>query len=206
MFMDEDRLFTLLKKEFGEEAFDYNDVANIVPRYSRARVYQLIKSMIDNKKISRLCKGLYCVYGETFYGQEVIDARKVIEKRFIREGEEVYGYYSGAVILNNLGIKNDVPVVIEVVSNREKTRIRDLNICNLRVRVRKARVEINKENYKVLQVLEVLKSVNLQKIKDKKKILRKFIMKNVDDEIVLNFYAEQFPKRAISNYKELINQ
>lgn len=61
---------------------------------------------------------------------------------------------------NQLGITTQVSMVCEVVTNKATNDRREVTLANSRVIVRRPRVLINEENYRLLQFLDLMKDID----------------------------------------------
>ena len=68
---------------------------------SKIRVAQLIQESIASGKLARFENGIYYIPAKTIFGISTLSTIKVIEKKYIKQDEEVYGFYSGITFLNN---------------------------------------------------------------------------------------------------------
>ena len=72
----------------------------------------------------------------------------------------MYGFYSGYTFANQLGISTQVPYVKEIVSNNASARVKEVQVRNKKILLRRARIPVNNDNYVVLQFLELLKDLD----------------------------------------------
>lgn len=123
------------------------DIMSELNEYSQSRVAQLIREMTVAGLISKYIKGVYYFPTMTELGKpSVLGFRQVIEKKYIQDGESVFGYFAGLSLLNSLGLTTQVPNTLEIVTTKESTRVREINIRNSKLILRKARVNITKDN------------------------------------------------------------
>lgn len=71
----------------------------------------------------------------------------------------IMGYYAGHTLANKLGISMQVPVKEEITSNNMAAIVREVSVGDRVYIVRKAPVEVNRDNHIVLQLLELLKDI-----------------------------------------------
>ena len=101
-------------------------------------------------KVGRFEKGIYYIPCETIMGQTKLDPRKVIEKKYLSDQKRVYGYYSGLTFMNRMGLTLQVPAIEEIYTNNEPSRVRDVTVGFQKIRLRRARCEISKQNVSTL--------------------------------------------------------
>ena len=115
------------KERFEEnEPIFTEDILNTFSEYSRAYVFRLIKNMAQSKDLVKFSDGVYYLPRKTFFGISTITADMVVEKKYIYTDDNVCGVYSGLKLLNMFSITTQVPNVIEVVTNNETTRCREI--------------------------------------------------------------------------------
>ncbi|HHU27759.1 TPA: hypothetical protein GXZ54_01200 [bacterium] len=90
----------------------------------------------------------------------------------------IFGYYTGLTFFNKLGLTTQVPNVIEVTTNKEKSNKRTININGRKVILRRGKVFIDNDNYKVLQFLDMFNMIKLYQIEENYDILKKYITEN----------------------------
>jgi hypothetical protein len=138
-----------------------------------------------------------------FFGDSLLDPAKVVRKRFLENGNDVYGYIAGATLANIAGISTQVPNLIELVTNNETTRVRDIKVGPQKVRARRARTPITKENFKPLQLLDLMSGIIPANLDETELfMLKKFVRSlGVSKNQVLQ-YVGYFPAKAARNVNE----
>jgi hypothetical protein len=125
--------------------------------------------------------------------------RKVIEKKYIRHGDEVFGYYGGLSLLNGLGLTTQMPNTLEIVTTKETSNLRYVKLRNSKVILRKARAEINNQNVAVLQLLDAFNEMGRPLDDEELDGIREFIGRSGINERDVMRYAGSFPLRAMKN-------
>lgn len=119
---------------------------------------QMFKILCDNGKINRYDTGIYYMKGASrLKGGTTLSASEVAKYKYVSRNNRVDGYYSGYTFANQLGITMQVPYMIEIVSNKASAKCREVSVKNQRIMLRKPRTEITNENYRILQLLDLLK-------------------------------------------------
>ncbi len=78
----------------------------------------------------------------------------------MKNNQSVYGIYAGLYLLNLFGVTTQVPNTMEIVTNNETTRKRNVTINGRGFILRRARCEINKENYQTYTVLQLFSDMS----------------------------------------------
>lgn len=166
--------------------------------YSRPWIYKQLNQLCEEGKLTRFEKGIYYVPTQTPFGKSLLNPRKVIERKFIFQGGETIGYYSGITFQNQLQLTTQMPNVIEIYTNKETTRVRDAYVGKQKVLLRKARTKITAANADVLSFLELMNDLNAAVLDDEKKaIITKFISDRKITRRDITAYAPVFPDRAM---------
>ncbi len=131
------------------------EIFSLFPNYSSIYIYQLIKKACMDGDLVHYSMGIYFLPKETEIGTSTIVARDVMVKRFIEDNGNHYGVYSGETLKNLFNCSMQVPMTLEIVSNNESTRCREIALCNRNFIVHKSRVEITNENYKAYTLLQL---------------------------------------------------
>jgi hypothetical protein len=197
--------------EYLKETFGINEPIYIddirFGDYSRTWIFTEVKRLVESGELKRFDRGIYYFPKVTEWGESSLDPNKIIIPRFITDGNEVYGYISGLSLWNKSGLSTQVPNLLEIATNNETTRVRDIYVGFKRVRARRSRTKITKENARTLQLLDLMNVMQSPTEMDEVErfMLSKFVKKakeaGVSKESVSE-YAGAFPAKAIKNMVE----
>lgn len=132
-----------------------------------------------NPDFVRYKKGIYYKTVATAFGKASIKINELIKKLYLEEGEEVIGYESGPSLMNKLGLTTQMSKHIYIITMNNRTFK-----CNDEIILNKPVIDIDKNNYRYLQLLDILENkykVNVE-TDNYFKILREYI-----DNYELNF-------------------
>ena len=91
--------YDYLVKTFGYDSpFAFSEID--YPYYSRYQISRGLRKLCEDKKIVRFEKGLYYIPNKRNFGISIFQPIKVVKKKFIKDGENVFGYYSGSIPTN----------------------------------------------------------------------------------------------------------
>ena len=131
-------LMKKLKAKYGtNEPIFFEEISETAGNYTRGRVYQLIKPALESGDLVRSEHNCYYIPTQTPFGKSLLNPRKVIEKKYISNNGEIFGYYTGLTLLNSFGITTQMPNILEVYTNNEATKARRVEIDNQTVIVKK---------------------------------------------------------------------
>lgn len=192
----------LSKKFNSDEPIFTEDIIKLFSDYSRAQIFRYIEKAKENKEIVQFDKGIYYIPRVTFWGGlSTIAADDIVAKRYLRNDKRIYGVYSGIKLLNNFSVTTQMPAVIEVVSNNETMRRREIELSGRKFVLRKSRCEINAGNYAAYTILQLFNDFdNRDELNDSsRRRLLEFIKKqNVTQEQLFRMSAN-FPAKATKN-------
>lgn len=195
-------LVKCLKTQYGENTpICFEDIANVCSGYTRGRVYQLIDAAMNSGLLAKAGYDCYYIPTTTPFGKSLLNPRKVIEKKYISNKGEVYGFYTGISLLNSFGITTQMPNVIEVFTNNEATKSRRVTINNQTIIVKRARTTINNSNYREMMLLELFNLADIRSIDARatQKIVDYMKQNNISVQGIMK-YAKFVPARAIKNF------
>ena len=164
--------------------------------YSKPWINKQLANLCENGQLIRFEKGVYYVPKNTLLGPSKLSLQKVIEKKYIANGES--GYYSGASFLNKIGLSTQVPNIIEIYTNNEPSKVREITVGSVKVRLRKSRIAIDKNNVAVQSFLELMNSVSPSFFdEERKNITAEFVKKYGVTRSDIKKYAPAFPDKAM---------
>ena len=171
--------------------------------YSRPWVMKKLKSLCESGKLIRFEKGVYYIPTDTVFGKSILNPRKVIEKKYINDGKNTIGYYSGITFQNQLKLTTQMSNVIEIYTNNETTNVRDVMVGKQKVILRKARTTINSKNAAVLGFLEMMNDIKPRTLDTEKKCrIAEYINKSGITKQDIVSYATVFPDKVMRNLIE----
>ena len=171
--------------------------------YSKPWIYKELTKLCEEEKLIRYERGIYYIPTKTVFGPSLLDPNKVIMKKYIRKGSDVYGYYSGVTFLNQLRLSTQMPNIIEIYTNNEQSNARDVTVGSQKLLLRRARTIVNKSNAAVLSFLELMNSVPAQFFtEERKNIIQRYIVENGITRKAVTQYAPLFPDRALRTLVE----
>ncbi len=190
-------LYDVLLKEYG-----YNEPILTCEiqfnNYSKPWIYKELNRLCETEEIKRFEKGIYYIPKKSPFGSSLLNPTKVVEKKYIKKNEQTFGYYAGYYLLNLLGLSTQVPNIIEIYSNNESSKVREVEVGSQKIRVRKPRVDITTENAPVLTFLELMNVIDVQSLdEEKKNIIIKYIENHNISRNDITKYSPSYPDRVI---------
>lgn len=189
------------------DIYGYNEViiSNEISykNYSRPWIAKAISKLCDNGKLNRFEKGVYYIPTDTLLGKSKLDPKKVITRKYINDGTDIIGYYSGITFMNMLGLSTQMPNTLEIYTNNEPSRIREVPIGNQKVILRRSRATINNNNVATMSFLELMNFTDGNFYDEtKRKIIAEFISTNGITRKTISEYSPYFPDKAMRTLVE----
>ena len=171
--------------------------------YSAPWIKKMLKKFCDEGRLIRFEKGVYYIPTDTPLGKSRLDPRKVIAKKYINDGNGVIGYFSGVTFLNMQGLSTQVPNILEIYTNKEPAKVREVPVGTQKVLLRRARTEITSGNVATMSFLELMNFTDGGFYdEDKRRIVAEYIRKNGVTRKSIARYAPYFPDKAMRTLVE----
>ena len=164
------------------------------------------KILVDSGKLKRFDNGIYYIPKKSKLGGEVcIPPDVFVQKKYVARNNRILGYYSGYTFANQIGISTQVPYIQEIVTNEMGNPIKRLNLNGRTFVIRKARTQITETNVKVLQLLDLLKDIEMYSELDRDELrecLLKYITSNKITKALVDMYLPLFPDKIYKSIYE----
>lgn len=189
------------------EKYDYNEPIILkdvkLDGISDENIRQIFSRLVKSGQIERYDQGVYYIPKITPLGKSKIPAKKVYEKKFISDRKSTFGYYTGLTLQNAIGLTTQVPNTIEIVTNREKSRLRELAVGSQKLRLRRARTTVTTRNAKALQLLELMNSLDAKQLSsNEKQALITYVRSQNISRNDVTPYIPDFPAKVSKNLIE----
>lgn len=189
------------------EKYDYNEPIILkdveLDGISDENIRQVFSRLVKSGQIERYDQGVYYIPKMTPLGKSKIPAKKVYEKKFISDRKSTFGFYAGLTLQNAIGLTTQVSNTIEIVTNREKSRLRELTVGSQKLRLRRARTIVTSRNVKALQLLELMNSLDVKQLSsnEKQTLITYVRSQNLSKNDVMP-YIPNFPAKVSKNLIE----
>lgn len=191
-----------LKENFNtNEPIFTEEILGLFPDFSRAQIFRYINKAKADGKIIQYDKGIYFIPKQTFLGLSTITADMVIEKKYLRNEKNIYGVYSGIKLFNTFSMTTQMAAVVEVVTNNESAKYREIQVKNRRFILRRSRCRIDKDNaaaYTVLQLFSEFDKSDILNDNAKRRLLEYIAVTGVTKEQLFTL-SMKFPPKTAQN-------
>ena len=153
-----------------------------------------------NVIINRLNKEDYIKPIKNVFGEMPLDKSKIIKEKYLKDEDgNVNGYIAGEKLYYQLGLTTQIPNMTTIVTNNCDNKY-DYIVKSLNIIIRKSVIDINRFNYKYLQLIDILSNIEKNNIDNNnyEKVLYEFIKKNkLSYEKILRYIRETNNKRCL---------
>ena len=155
-----DEAYSYLQENYNENEPILLSEINI-PGMKPVSLRQQLKKLTEDGRLKRFDTGIYYLPKKSLFRfGSMLSPGEVIRKKYMLEDGRQCGYLSGMMLANQLGLTTQVPTTYEVYTNKATTDYRDTTVGSMRVIIRKPYVEVNDNNVKALQFLDLIKEVS----------------------------------------------
>lgn len=185
---------------FNEPIFT-EEILKVFSNYSRAQVFRYVDVAKENNVLVQYDTGVYFLPTMTFLGPSIITVDEIVEKKYLKNGDERYGIYSGIALLNAFHVTTQMAGSPIIVTNKESSKKRVIYIKNRRFTLKKSRCKITAENYAAYIILELFNEIGLDERISKYTFntIVGFMKDNNLSILTLSKVAKYFPSKAIKN-------
>ena len=188
---------------FIEEIKNY--IIQFYDKNDKEKVYNNVKAILNrmNKEgiIETAYKGIYYIPTENIFGKMLLSNRQImLYKYIIDKAGNIKGYITGAKLFNDANLTTQFTFIIDIAKNECKNFNKYEN-KNLKVIIRKPKIEVNNENYKYLQLFDLIENkdnINIE-VDNPDEIIYKFITQNELDFEKIIKYAMETKSRTVIN-------
>lgn len=188
-----------------QEIYDLNqpifisEILSTFKEYSRSYVFKLIRKAEKERKIVNYCSGVYYIPTKTLLGTSTITIDDVINKKYISSNSETFGIYSGIKLQNMFNLTTQMPNTIEIVTNKESMRKREITIDGRKIILRKSKCDITNDNVNEYTLLQLMTEAGDNIGNEVKKRIKKYIEDNKVDYNKTISLSTYFPSKTIKN-------
>jgi hypothetical protein len=178
------------------------------PDIKDGTIREMMRRLVGEKKVIKIKNGLYFLPNpERVLQSYAVNVMNIIESVYLKnQDNEFIGYRSGINFANLLGLTSQTASVEVIYSNNVSTRKREIKIQNNRLMINAPRVKITNQNYKLLQLLDLLtdfEKVSEYELDQVQSKLLAYIKAIQISSIELNRIVEAYPLAAQVKFYKL---
>lgn len=168
MMIVEEMLDILKGTYSANEPIFTRDLLALFPNTSRRTVFHWLKQAEEKGEIGKASRGVYYLPTQTLLGPSVLPVTKILARKYLTDGDTVYGYWGGLLLENQMGLTTQNPSVLEIVSNRATKRLTRLGPMGgyRDVVLRAPRNEVTARNVDTLRFLDLVTALPPSSVSD----------------------------------------
>ena len=133
------------------------DVYASFPSISQNSIRSVFKRFDEKEKVIKIKNGVYALPNQnSLMGKPTVYTSDIIKKKYLGDDKTIIGYKTGLNFANNLGLTTQTASVDSIISNSVSNKKREIRLNNNRLIVNAPRFKVSNENYKLLQILDLL--------------------------------------------------
>ena len=159
----------ILRDRFGEdEPILTEEILALFGDVSRMATFNRLNKALETGALERFDRGVYFIPREGILGKVPLLPMKVVEKKYLGDGDSVYGYISGLNLENEVGVSPQVPATLEVTTNKASRRVREVGPFGgwREIKIRVPRTVVTKDNVDSLRLLDLITRVPLDSLSE----------------------------------------
>jgi len=198
----------IVRERFGEdEPIMISEIIAAFPEVSQTTVFNWLREAQNAGTIRKFQTGIYYLPSTESVlglGELPLSPAKVITKKYLRAGDNVYGYFSGLNLENEAGVSPQVPFTLEITTNRTSRRVREVAPFGgwRKITLRTPRTEVTKNNVDALRLLDLVTRVPTNLLNKLEFNSLKELAAGVDKDIMMGciaYYPAKTSKRLLEN-------
>jgi len=200
-----DEMVDILRARFGEdEPILVNEVMDAFPGISRATIFNRLDKALEDGLMERFDRGVYFIPREGVLGKVPLLPLKVVKKKYLDDGHQVFGYISGLNLENEVGVSPQVPATLEVTTNKASRRIRAIEPFGgwREIVLRIPRTKVTNENVDALRFLDLITQVPINALSDLELGNLKSLADSIDRQVLfecVQLYPAKTSKQLIGS-------
>lgn len=194
---DLEMFIEVLETKFARnEPIFANEILNVFNNFSRAYVFRLIDQAISKGELVKFDKGVYYMPIQSVLGTSIISTEEVVNKKYIKDKNEIFGIYSGLSLQNAFHLTTQMPNTIEVITNNESMRCRKIQMDGRTIILRKSRCKIDNKNVGAYTILQLLSEMKKEMYEEIKLAIQKYMIENQVSCVELISLSKNFPAQT----------
>lgn len=181
-----------------------SDIELDISESNRRRQFKILT---DEGKLKRYENGVYYIPKKSRLGIEIpMLPDCVIESKYISRNKRTFGYYSGSVFANQIGVTTQMPAVKEIITNEIGNPIKRIEKSNRFFIVRKSRTEVSEDNVRTLQFLDFLEEAEKYSELDDDELsicITKYVRKYNITKTEIDKYLPLYPNKIYKSIYEM---
>jgi len=194
-------IYNYIVKNFKlNEPILIKDLYTSFPSVNEITIRSILKRLAEKELIIKIKNGVYGLPNkESIMGKLSVYTSDILNKKYLVNEKGIKGYKTGLSFSNMLGLTTQTASVETIISNAVSNKKREIKINNNRFIINAPRYKVTNENYKLLQILDLLNEFNSYSevdLKSATKLILKYISDLKLDEKEMEKIVSSYPLEA----------
>jgi hypothetical protein len=98
------KIIDRLKENYGYDTPIFLDeIKTVMSEYSTPYVFRCIRDAVEKGELIRYDESIYYIPTDTTFGKSLLNPYSVITKKYMKDGKNTVGFFSGWTLLNLIG-------------------------------------------------------------------------------------------------------
>lgn len=182
------------------------DIYQQFPHISDNTIRSILKRLVENELIIKIKNGVYALPNKkNIMGKTSVYTSDVLREKYLQKSGQIIGYTTGLNFANKMGLTSQTASVDSIRSNAVSNKKREIKLNNNRFIINAPRYKVNKDNVKLLQVLDLLtdfETLSELDLKSAKQIILNYISGlKLDEERVEQIVSSYPLETQVKFYK-----
>lgn len=203
----------MVKKKKNTEIYNYivnnyklnqpiliKDIYTSFSSINEITIRSILKRLAEKELIIKIKNGVYGLPNkESIMGKPSVFTTDILNKKYLLDDKVIVGYKTGLNFANMVGLTTQTASVESIISNAVSNKKREIKINNNRFIINAPRYKVTNENYKLLQILDLLNefdSYSEVDLKSATKLILKYIYDLKLDEEEMEKIVSSYPLEA----------
>ncbi len=202
-------LYTYIKNKYKDnKPILLVELYEAFPNLKKGTIRENMRRFVLDENLIKIKNGVYGFPDPNrILKTPTFDTDETINKKYIiNESGSVIGYRSGFHIANSLRLTTQTPSITLIYSNEVANRKRTIKIHNNKITINQARTIVTDNNYKLLQVLDLLNEFdkyNELSFDEARQIIINYLKENKLTKKDIEDIVEIYPKNAQINFYKM---
>ena len=153
------QIYEYIKKNYSfNKPFLLSELYDVFPHVKQGTIRESMRRLFEEGKLIKSKNGVYGLPNPNrILTKAVMNSEDAVNKKYIKTNDGyIIGYRSGFYIANALRLTTQTSSDLVIYSNEVSKKKRMIKIKNMRVIINQARVKVTNDNFKLLQILDLL--------------------------------------------------
>ncbi len=152
------QIYKYIRINYGySQPFFLKDLYVAFSDMKQGTIRESLRRLTNEEKIIKAKNGIYELPNpDRILKAPTVNILSIVEQAYLKDNDNIIGYRSGINLANRLGLTSQTASVETVYSNAVSNRKREIKLNKNRLIINAPRIQVDNQNFKLLQVLDLL--------------------------------------------------